>query len=83
MCLAIPGKIISLVDSSEDQTFRHGKVSFSGICKDVNLSMVPEAGVGDYVIVHVGLALSKVDEEEAQKTFEYLRLMGETNELYD
>ena len=47
----------------------------------MNLCMVPEAVVGDYVLVHVGVAISHIDEEEAQKTFEYLALMGETNEL--
>ena len=61
--------------------FRQGKVSFGGITKEVNLCMVPEATVGDYVLVHVGVAISRIDEEEAQKTFEYLALMGETNEL--
>lgn len=82
MCLAIPGKIIS-IDSAEgsDAVFRQGKVSFGGIIKEVNLCMVPEAVVGDYVLVHVGVAISHIDEVEAQKTFEYLALMGETNEL--
>jgi len=54
-----------------------GKVDFGGIQKDVNLACVPEANVGDYVIVHVGFALSKVDESEANEVFEYLRQMGE------
>jgi hydrogenase expression/formation protein HypC len=83
MCLAIPGKIISINMVSEDQIFRNGKVSFGGISKEINLSMVPEAVIGDYVLVHVGVAISRIDEEEAQKTFEYLHLMGETNELTD
>ena len=80
MCLAIPGKILS-IDEVTDSTFRHGTVSFGGIQKKVNLSMLPEAKTGDYVLVHVGVAISIVDEEEAQKTFEYLRQIGETNEL--
>ena len=80
MCLAIPGKITQ-IDDQLDETFRMGKVSFSGIQKEVNLSMVPEANVGDYVLVHVGVAISTVDEEEAQKTFEYLRQIGELEEL--
>lgn len=80
MCLAIPGKITKITDESDD-TFRMGKVSFSGILKEVNLSMVPEANVGDYVLVHVGVAISTVDEEEANKTFEYLRQIGELEEL--
>jgi hydrogenase expression/formation protein HypC len=81
MCLAIPGKIVSITNTSEDKIFRNGKVSFGGIVKEINLSMVPEAALGDYVLVHVGVAISRIDEEEAQKTFEYLHQMGETNEL--
>lgn len=81
MCLAIPGKIISIAPGV-DPTFRSGKVSFGGILKDVNLCMVPEANTGDYVMVHVGVAISVVDEEEAQKTFEYLLQIGEVEELH-
>ncbi|MCB9283057.1 MAG: HypC/HybG/HupF family hydrogenase formation chaperone [Lewinellaceae bacterium] len=80
MCLAIPGQIIS-IDVELDETFRQAKVSFGGILKDVNLSMVPEARIGDYVLVHVGVALSVVDEEEAKTTFEYLKQIGEMDEL--
>lgn len=80
MCLAIPGKIISL-DPKADTVFSKGKVSFGGITRQVNLSMVPDAVVGDYVLVHVGVAISKVDEAEALQTFEYLKLMGEMEEL--
>lgn len=80
MCLAIPGKVTQITDQL-DETFRIGKVSFGGIQKEVNLSMVPEAQVGDYVLVHVGVAISTVDEEEAKKTFEYLRQIGELEEL--
>jgi hydrogenase expression/formation protein HypC len=80
MCLAIPGQIQS-IPVALDETFRMAKVSFGGIVKDVNLSMVPEAKVGDYVLVHVGVALSVVDEEEAQKTFEYIKQIGEVSEL--
>jgi len=60
---------------------RSGRVSFGGITKEVNLAYVPEAKVGDYVIVHVGFALSVVDEVEARQTFEYLRQMEELEEL--
>ena len=82
MCLAIPGKIISIISNPQtDAVFKQGKVSFGGIIKEVNLCMVPEAVVGDYVLVHVGVAVSRIDEDEAQKTFEYLALMGETDEL--
>jgi hydrogenase expression/formation protein HypC len=80
MCLAIPGKLTS-VTAQLDETFRFGKVSFGGIMKEVNLSMVPQAQVGDYVLVHVGVAISVVDEEEALKTFEYIKQIGELNEL--
>lgn len=80
MCLAIPGKLTS-ISAQLDETFRFGKVSFGGIMKEVNLSMVPHANVGDYVLVHVGVAISVVDEEEALKTFEYIRQIGELNEL--
>jgi len=83
MCLAIPGKIVSVSASPKDEIFRHGKVSFGGIIKEINLCMVPDATIGDYVLVHVGVAISKIDEEEANKTFEYLHQMGETNELTD
>ena len=79
MCLAVPGKLISV--SGEDLN-RSGKVSFGGVIKEVSLAYVPEAQVGDYVIVHVGFALSKVDEAEAQRVFEYLDQIGELGELY-
>ena len=80
MCLAIPGRLEAITNQL-DETFRYGKVSFGGIMKDVNLSMVPEAQPGDYVLVHVGVAIGTVDEEEAKKTFEYIRQIGELNEL--
>lgn len=80
MCLAIPGKLVAITGQL-DETFRFGKVSFGGIMKDVNLSMVPAARVGDYVLVHVGVAISVVDEQEANKTFEYIRQIGELSEL--
>ncbi|MBL7844101.1 MAG: HypC/HybG/HupF family hydrogenase formation chaperone [Cyclobacteriaceae bacterium] len=80
MCLAIPGKLEEITNQL-DETFRFGKVSFGGIVKEVNLSMVPEANIGDYVLVHVGVAIGTVDEEEAKKTFEYIKQIGELNEL--
>ena len=80
MCLAIPGKIESIVEQL-DATFRLGKVAFGEVRKDINLSMVPEAKIGDYVLVHVGVAISIVDEEEAERTFDLLLKMGELNEL--
>lgn len=80
MCLAIPGKIESITDQL-DEIFRIGKVSFGEIRKDINLSLVPEAKIGDYVLVHVGVAISIVDEVEAKRTFDLLLQMGETDEL--
>jgi hydrogenase expression/formation protein HypC len=79
MCLAVPGKIISI--SGDDPLTRMGKVSFGGIIKDASLAYVPEANIGDYAIVHVGFAISLLDEEEAQQVFEYLRQMDELKEL--
>jgi hydrogenase expression/formation protein HypC len=80
MCLAVPGRLISIDESLEGESElpadallnRMGKVSFGGIIKCVSLAYVPEAIVGDYVIVHVGFALSIVDPVEAQQTLEYL-----------
>src|SRR5215469_15224344 len=79
MCVAIPGKIESI--SGHDPLTRMGRINFGGIFKEASLAYVPEAGVGDYVIVHVGFAISRLDEEEAQKVFEYLREMEELSEL--
>src|ERR1035441_1915903 len=81
MCLAIPGKVTSI--SGEDPLLRCGKVDFGGVLKDVRVAYVPEVNVGDYVIVHVGFALSRVDEAEANQVFEYLREMQELTELED
>jgi hydrogenase expression/formation protein HypC len=78
MCLAVPGKILSI--QGEDFA-RTARVSFGGIVKQVSLAYVPEARVADYAIVHVGFAISLVDEQEALQTFEYLKRMGELAEL--
>jgi len=67
--------------SGNDPLERMGKIDFGGILKEASLAYVPDARVGDYVIVHVGFALSKVDEAEAQKVFDYLKRMGELGEL--
>ncbi|MEQ8704429.1 MAG: HypC/HybG/HupF family hydrogenase formation chaperone [Phaeodactylibacter sp.] len=80
MCLAIPGKIQS-IRHEYDGKIKMAKVSFGGIIKDATLDMVPQAEVGDYVLVHVGVAISLVDETEAKRVFEYLEQMGETDEL--
>lgn len=79
MCLAVPGQILTI--TGDDPLQRCARVSFGGIIKEVNLACVPEATVGDYVLVHVGLAISTVDEDEAQRTLEYFREMGELGEL--
>lgn len=79
MCLAVPGKIVSI--EGDDPLLRSGKVDFAGVTKQVNLAYVPEARIGDYVLVHVGFAISTVDEEEARQVFEYLRQMGDLAEL--
>jgi hydrogenase expression/formation protein HypC len=81
MCLAVPGKILSIEGS--DPIFRCGRVSFGGIVKQINLAYVPEAKVNDYILVHVGFAISIIDEAEAEQVFEYLRQMGELAELED
>ncbi len=80
MCLAIPG-LIQSIDSMYDDTVRIAKVSFGGIIKEASLEMVPDAKEGDYVLVHVGVAISKVNEEEAHKVYQFLKEFGELNDL--
>jgi hydrogenase expression/formation protein HypC len=80
MCLAVPGKLISTNGEGLERT---GRVSFGGVIKEVSLAYVPEAKIGDYVIVHVGFALSTVDETEAERVFSYLEQLGELGELDD
>ncbi len=79
MCLGVPGKIVETRPDPTGMTM--GRVSFGGITKDVCLAYTPEAEVGDYVVVHVGFAISRIDEDEAMKVFEYLRELGELQEL--
>ena len=79
MCLGVPGKVLSV--QGEDPLKRSARVSFGGIIKEVNLAYCPEAAVGDYVVVHVGFAISKIDEKEAHQVFEYLKQMEELREL--
>lgn len=79
MCLAIPGKIITITD--EGEITRQGTVDFAGIRKAVNLAFVPDAKKGDYVLVHVGFAISRIDEKAAEQVFETLREMEELDEL--
>ncbi len=80
MCLSIPGKLIEIT-AQLDETFRTGKVSFDGVIKEVSLTLVPEAQVNDYVLVHVGAAISTIDEEEAKKTFDLLKQLNELQDL--
>jgi len=80
MCLSIPGKLIEIT-AQLDETFRVGRVSFDGIIKEVSLTLVPEAKIDDYVLVHVGAAISVIDEEEAKKTFDLLKQLGELHDL--
>ena len=81
MCLAIPGRVESIDPSDPD--LRMARVRFGGIIKQVSLAYTPEAGVGDYVIVHVGFAISRLNEAEAQQVFEYARQIGDLEQLKD
>ncbi|HUA36503.1 MAG TPA: HypC/HybG/HupF family hydrogenase formation chaperone [Candidatus Binataceae bacterium] len=78
MCLGIPGEIVEVRDDDE---LRMGKVRFGGITREVCLEYLPEAGQGDYVVVHVGFAISKIDRDEAQRTYRILEELGQTAEL--
>ena len=80
MCLAIPGMILA-VDAVSDPWNRTGKVRFGAIEKQVNLAYAPDAEVGDYVLVHVGFALEKIDPDEAARLWEILREMEELRDL--
>jgi len=74
MCLAIPGRILSAEGA---ELARTGRVDFGGIVKQISLAYVPEAEIGDYVLVHVGFAISVIDEAEAGRVFEHLKQLGE------
>jgi hydrogenase expression/formation protein HypC len=80
MCLGIPGKLLEI---REQDSLPMGKVEFGGIVKEICLAYVPEAQVGDYVLVHVGFAISRIDEEEAREIFSYIEQIGELSELQD
>jgi hydrogenase expression/formation protein HypC len=73
MCLAIPGKIL---DCEEIDGIRIGRIQFGGVTRKAYLDYVPDAAPGDYVMVHVGFAISKVNEEEAERTYDLMRQMG-------
>jgi hydrogenase expression/formation protein HypC len=78
MCLAVPGEILRII--GEDPLSRMGEVSFAGVKKEVSLAFVPEAKTGDYVIVHVGFAISIIDEEAALESLHYFRQLDEAAE---
>lgn len=75
MCLAVPGRILSI--TGDDPLLRMGRVDFGGLVKEVSLAYVPEAAVGDHVLVHVGFAITVIDEEEAQRVLAHLEELGE------
>ncbi len=79
MCLGVPGKVVEVFRNELGLLF--GKVQFGGIVKEVNLSYTPDVKVGDYVVVHVGFAISKIDEEEARQVFAFLERMGDLEGL--
>jgi hydrogenase expression/formation protein HypC len=78
MCLGIPGRV---VETYREHDLRMGKIDFGGVTKRACLEHVPEAGPGDYVLVHVGFALARIDEDEAQRIFTLLREMQQLDEL--
>lgn len=80
MCLAIPGKIIAMEEDVQS-VFRIGRVSFGNITKKINLGLLPEAKVGDHVLVHVGVAMSIVDEAEAKRTLDFLQGTDDLDDL--
>ncbi len=80
MCLGIPGKVLEI---REQDSLPMGRVEFGGIVKEICLAYVPEAQVGDYVLVHVGFAISKIDEDEAREIFSYIEQIEQLGELQD
>lgn len=79
MCLAIPGKLFEIIDDGHG--VRMGRANFGGVVKQVCLEYTPEAKMGDYLLVHVGFALSKIDEEEARRTYQLLEELKQLGEL--
>ncbi|HWE48817.1 MAG TPA: HypC/HybG/HupF family hydrogenase formation chaperone [Bryobacteraceae bacterium] len=74
MCLAVPGRVLNLI--GDDPAFRSANVDFCGVRKTINLAFTPDVLPGDFVLVHVGFAISRIDEEEASRTFKYLQQIG-------
>lgn len=83
MCLGIPGKVVEIIEPEEDNAMRMGKVEFGGITKGICLAYLPEVEVGDYVLVHVGFAISRMDEAEAAEIFSYFEEIGELSDTGD
>jgi hydrogenase expression/formation protein HypC len=79
MCLGVPGKVVEVMESPVGMTM--GRVSFSGITKEVCLAYLPDIEVGEWVVVHVGFAISRIDEGEAKRVFEFLEEMEELDEI--
>ncbi|MCP4381952.1 MAG: HypC/HybG/HupF family hydrogenase formation chaperone [Hyphomicrobiales bacterium] len=79
MCLAVPGRVLSI--DGDDPLMRVGRVDFGGVLKDINLAYTPDAEIGDHVLVHVGFAITVIDESEAKRVFSYLEEIGELDEL--
>jgi hydrogenase expression/formation protein HypC len=78
MCLAVPGRVLNV--DGEDPAFRSGNVDFCGVRKTINFAFTPEVQPGDFVLVHVGFAISRIDAEEAARTFRYLAQIGALEE---
>ena len=78
MCLAVPGKVLTI--SGDDPLMRVARVDFGGIVKEINLAYTPEAAIGSYVLVHVGFAITVIDEEEAERVFEHLNAIADLEE---
>lgn len=78
MCLAIPGKVVEI---SNQNGMQMARVAFGGVTREACLEYVPDTRIGDYVLVHVGFAISRVDEQEARRTYEALAELGQLDEL--
>jgi len=78
MCLAVPGKIVSIDESNPD--LKMAKINFGGVLKEICIQWLPEVKIGEYVLAHVGFALNKIDEKDAEDTLKILREMGDLNE---
>jgi hydrogenase expression/formation protein HypC len=79
VCLAVPGKVTSIDDSNPE--LKMANVNFSGVSKEVCVQWLPDVKIGDYVLVHVGFALNKIDEKDAEETLKILREMGDIDEI--